>query len=801
MIIYPETCLRSIHFDELINELSTFCRTIYGKREIHKLIWFKSKFEIEEAFKPISECIEIIKNGQDLPLLECEDVDQVLEYLKLPGWIVDVQGLANIKKMLQCISRLKAFSKSLSEKSILKQYIQILQWESKILYRINQIIDDQCSIYDTASDRLNKLRIEQARIEKEIQQLIHNLLKSYKKQNVITEDVSITIRNGRMVVPVPVAMKGRINGIIHDQSATGLTIYIEPFEVVELGNALRDNQLQQQNEIRKILLEISDLLRNHYDSICFYPSFIGQIDVIFAKANFAHRYNCVVPKLSDDAIIEWKKARHLVLEKHLSKTQREIVPLDLLLNSQNRVMILSGANAGGKTVVLKTLALLQCMIQNAIPVSFSEDSIAGIFHYLFVDIGDNQSIESDLSTFSSHLQIVRKMLENANERTLFLFDEIGSATDPELGSALAKAILLNLLEKKSIGIVTTHFESLKNFASENKGMLNGSMTYDYQTLQPLYKLQQGIPGQSFTFEIAKRLQIPDVLLDEARRIVGHKRLQVDALIGQLEAKEREIKEREQKLIATQKLMDEIIDKYKNRLEILEKNYQSIIKDAKERARHLLTETNKVIENTIRVIKESGAQREQTRQVRNQFKDYSTLIQNKSESHYLLEKLHVPISGGTSGKPNFKPGDMVYLNNKTTIGQIIELTDFGRAKVLVNSVIVDILCDELIPCELTNDKEKKNISKYLLQKKANFSQQIDIRGMRADEATIAVEKFIDDALVAGVTQIYILHGKGYGILRRVVRQILSKNQYVIKYEDASIEQGGEGVTIVYLKLIE
>lgn len=801
MYVFPESSLRSVHYDEVLQMLVSYCQTYYGKVTCERLEWYQEKNALEYAFRPVSETLNFLKCGNELPILECDDVDELLNHLKIPGWSIDEERLVRVRKLLHSIFQIKLFAKKLPPETVLKQLIDSIHWNNKILYRINEIIDEQGIVRDTASERLRVLRQEHYQIEKEIQILLHQILKKYKQESVLPEDVALTIRHGRMVIPVSASLRSRVKGIIHDQSATGQTIFVEPYEVVEAGNKLRDNELQQSSEIRKILFEVSDFLRQHYDVIEKYPTFLGQMDSIFARAIFARDYQCVVPIIDEQPLIDLKDARHPVLEKHLKKANKTIVPLSIHLSKEQQIMVLSGANAGGKTVVLKTVALLQCMVQQAIPVPCREDTVMGIFHSLFVDIGDNQSIENDLSTFSSHLQIVKRLLDAADDRTLFLFDEIGSATDPDLGSALARSVLLELLDRGSIGIVTTHFETLKQFASQTPGMHNASMAFDYDTLQPLYILRQHVPGQSFTFEIARRAQLSPVVLDRARQIAGQQRLKVEELIGQLEAKERQLKQQEEKIRAAEELFHEILEKYKNRLRLLEKEYKSIIGEAKQRAQKLLDESNKKIEETIRAIKESNAEREQTRQLRAELKKYRNDIDKIEEVSAFIRKIKIPEANEKQQSLQFKPGDMVSVGEEKIIGEVLELLDNGRVKVMTNSVVLDVSYDSLKPYTGQQQQKKQTLSSMLLQKKTDFQSRLDIRGLRAEEALTVVEKFIDDALVAGLTKVSILHGKGYGVLRQVVRQMLARHPYVEKFESAHIEQGGDGITIIQLKVLE
>jgi DNA mismatch repair protein MutS2 len=630
----------------------------------------------------------------------------------------------------------------------------------------------------------------------------------------VEKDVTPTMREGRLVIPVSPAFKRKVNGIVHDESATGKTVFIEPTQVVEANNRLRELEGEERREIMRILVEFTNFVRPHTDSIFASQYFLGQIDFLRAKALFAIEINAIKPRLDNYCQLEWAKAVHPLLLLSLKKQGKTIVPLDITLNEKQRILLISGPNAGGKSVCLKTVVLLQYMLQCGLLVPIHDSSRAGIFERLFIDIGDEQSIENDLSTYSSHLMNMKFFIKNSNSKTLLLIDEFGTGTEPMIGGAIAEATLERFNRNLAFGVITTHYTNLKHFAEDAEGIVNGAMLYDRQHLQPLFQLSIGNPGSSFAVEIARKIGLPEDLIAEAAEKVGAEHLDYDKHLQDIVRDKRYWENKRQQIRLKEKKLEETLEKYEAEMADINRQRKEITAKANDEAKNLLNEANAKIENTIRQIKEADAEKERTKAVRKELDEFKERIAPKSPKGDLksgstrlqlnkkAELKSAKRETQNTEHETIKIGSNVRLKGQTATGIILEMQDkqavvaFGNLKSTVKLVKLEPISNNQLKKEIKKyDSLKSTSTDEVRQRKLTFSSEIDVRGMRGDEALQAVMYFIDDALMVGVNSVRILHGTGTGALRQMIRQYLATINGVSKFRDEHIQFGGAGITIV------
>jgi DNA mismatch repair protein MutS2 len=805
-IFYPQNFAEISDVAEVLHILASLCTNELSKQKALHPVFMTSADRICKEHEPVAQSIQLLEWGHAFPQLDFEDIREQLSNLKTPGWVVDISELHSLRVLLSCFHDAVTFLHKHSSAVALQEIIQEVVFHDHLLTSVMQVIDHEGNFREDASDELLRLSKEHARLNKDIEKRLHSIFKEMKLSGLAVEDTNLTIRNGRSVIPVPAGLKYKVKGIIHDESATGLTAYVEPLEIVEMGNRIRENFAARQREIRRILAEVSQNLHLYIHDILKYFDVLASLDFCFAKARFAVRHNAQLAYPEQKPIIQWKQARNIVLEQHLSRQMKKLIPLSLELSNENRMLVLSGANAGGKSVVIKTAALLQTMIQYALPVPFGEESKAGIFTSIFLDMGDGQSIEADLSTYSSHLETMKFFLNNTDKNTLYLIDEIGSGTDPILGGALAQSMLLELHSQGAFGIVSTHLDALKKMADETPEAGNSAMIFDTEKLQPSYVLRLGVPGNSFTFEIAARTGIPENIIEQAREFAGTERITFEQKISDVEIRAEQLRQSIEKQMMAEAFLDETIAKYTKLVEKVEQQQKEIIENTKLQAEEVISIANKTIENTIRKIKESGADREITKASRLDVDEALKQISNFTPEQTLPEKLkkHLPpLKKEKKTEPRaliINEGMRVKHKDNGMVGLVLEVQGHNKVKVAFNSVSMMLEKDSLIP--LSNQTEEKGTQKIKLsgdlhKKAGNFSRQLDIRGNKAEDVLYALEKYIDDALLIGVYDFSVLHGKGHGVLRNVVRQLLSKHPNVEGFESEHVERGGDGITLVRL----
>lgn len=792
---------------------------------------------INYQLKQTMEFVQIL-NNEDFPEHNFIDMRAPLKKICIENTYLEVTELADLQKSLESIGMMITFLCRTEEKTGTYLYptLQTLTSNTRhfnhIIGAINRILDKFGNIKDSASPELARIRRELSQTANGISRSLNSILRQAKSDGLIDKDMSPTMRDGRLVLPISPSMKRRISGIIHDESDTGKTVYIEPTEVVEANNKIRELEADERREIQRILLEITNQIRPEAQDILNNYEFLAEIDFIRAKAKFAVSTNSTMPLLADKPLIDWALAIHPLLERSLLKNGKKVVPLDITLSSDNRILLISGPNAGGKSVCLKTVGLLQYMLQCGIPIPVSSSSKAGIFKSVFIDIGDEQSLEDDLSTYSSHLLNMKNMMKGCDEQSLILIDEFGGGTEPQIGGAMAEAILKRFNQAKAFGIITTHYQNLKEYAQKTPGIINGAMLYDRQHMQPLFQLRIGNPGSSFAIEIARKTGIPEDVIADATEIVGRDYISADKYLQDILRDKKYWEKKRENVHKQEKMMNKIISQHETEIQTLHEERKKILTQAKEEAQQLLKESNAKIEQTIREIKEAQAEKESTKNIRLQLNEFRDSIESKAD-HDLEDKIQRQMNkilarkdkkrnknrrqeetnrttqSHTEGPNNpqqtnapFRVGDYVKLKGQNTVGQIKSI-NARQVQVTFGMIITNIKADQLE--HAAKPEEQKRASTFVTkltqddirERKLNFRQDIDVRGMRADEAIQAVTYFIDDAIVANVSPVRILHGTGSGILRTILRQHLSTINGVASFHDEHVDFGGAGITIVNL----
>lgn len=831
-MIYPKNYEQKIGFDSIRMLLKEKCLSTLGEQRVEEMSFSNQYDDILSRLNEITEFIRIIQEEDSFPNQFFFDIRPSLHRVKVEGMYLDENELFDLKRSLETIRDIiKFLSKEETEDNhpypALKELAGDVMIFPQLIDKISNLIDKFGRIKDNASTTLLQIRRDLSRTSNSISHTLNSILRSAQSEGFVDKDVTPTMRDGRLVIPVAPALKRRIKGIVHDESASGKTIFIEPEEVVEANNRIRELEGEEKREIIRILTEFSSEIRPYIPDILQSYEFLAEIDFIQAKAHFALRTNSVQPALENKLVIDWGHAIHPLLQISLAKHNKKVVPLDIELNKKQRILIISGPNAGGKSVCLKTIGLLQYMLQCGMLIPVSESSHAGIFNSIFIDIGDEQSIEDELSTYSSHLTNMKMMLKYCNSHSLILIDEFGGGTEPQIGGAIAEAILKRFNEKKTFGVITTHYHNLKQFAEDHEGIVNGAMLYDRHLMQALFQLQIGNPGSSFAVEIARKIGLPEEVISDASELVGSDYINADKYLQDIVRDKRYWENKRQNIRQREKHMEDIIAKYESAVQDLEKGRKEILNKAKEEAEELLRESNSRIENTIRSIKEAQADKERTKQARMQLDEMKNKLKEEEEKtlddeitrkmEQLRERQKRKRDKKAQKKKEVAPqksveekpiavGDNVRIKGQNGIGKVVELND-KNAVVIFGMLKTTVKTDKLErsdkAAQPTKDIAKSTFvstqtQDQVYQKKLNFKQDIDVRGMRGDEAIQAVTYFIDDAILLGVSRVRILHGTGSGILRTLIRDYLSTVSGVAHFQDEHVQFGGAGITVVDLE---
>lgn len=819
-MIYPDNFEQKIGFDKIRNKIKERCLSPLGEEAAEQITFSTDYQNIVKMVEECNEFLSIIESEKDFPCDHFYDVRVALKRLKVVGTYIDTNELFDLRRSLSSIINIINFLRSgVDEERVqyprLKSLTDNIVTFPDILKQTDKIIDKFGYIKDSASPTLYDIRREITSRVNSISRNLANILKKAREEGIVEKDVTPTMRDGRLVIPVMPAHKRKIKGIIHDESASGKTVFIEPAEVVEANNRIRELESEERREIVKILTEFSDIIRPHIDDMIYSYLFMGEIDLIRAKAMFAKSVGAVMPKIDNYCQIDWFGAVHPLLFLSLKRQNKKVVPLDICLDKNKRILIISGPNAGGKSVCLKTVGLLQYMIQCGMLIPMLDNSRVGIFNDIFIDIGDEQSIEDDLSTYSSHLTNMKNFVRNCNEKSLLLIDEFGGGTEPRIGGAIAEALLNRFNAKKSFGVITTHYQNLKQFAEDNEGIINGAMLYDRHIMQPLFKLSIGNPGSSFAIEIARKIGLPEDVISEASDIVGQEYVSMDKYLQDIVRDKRYWEQKRQNVRMLEKRLEDSIVRYEKDILSLEKERKDIIKGAKVEASNILSETNAKIENTIRQIKEAQAEKERTKVIREEMRKFKEEISDKDNQNSKLSKKIERLNQNKKNKKKepIKPieetpltiGDVVKLKNGGSVaGEILEINGknitvgFGTIKSVVK-------IDKLERANRSQLKKQNTKTQYfsspttdmIRDKQLSFSSELDVRGMRGDEAIEAVAAFIDTAILSGYSNLRILHGTGNGILQQLIRSYLKKISAVKSFREEDVQLGGAGITVVEL----
>ncbi|ULB33722.1 MULTISPECIES: endonuclease MutS2 [Proteiniphilum] len=808
-MIYPDNFEQKIEFNRVRQLLSERCLSQLGKEKVEEMHFSASYNEITTHLSQTEEFVRIRKEEDSFPDGHFYDMRPVLKRIRIEGAWIDQGALFELRRSLQTINGIVAFLHRDDDKT--PKYPNLLALtETLITYpeitkRIDIILDDLGQVRDNASPQLSNIRRELSSTMNGISKSLNTIMRKAQAEGFVDKDVSPSMRDGRLVIPVNPSYKRKIKGIVHDESASGKTVFIEPSEVVEANNRIRELEADERREIIKILTIFSSWLRPFLPDLLESYEFLAKIDFIQAKASFAMLTGGIKPSVDNVQQIDWVEAVHPLLFLALKKQNRKIVPLDITLDNKNRILVISGPNAGGKSVCLKTVGLLQYMVQCGLLIPLKENSRVGLFHDIFIDIGDEQSIENDLSTYSSHLMNMKFFGKNCNGNSLLLIDEFGSGTEPQIGAAIAEALLDRFNSQKSFGVITTHYQNLKHFANEHEGVVNGAMLYDRHEMQPLFRLSIGNPGSSFAVEIARKIGLPEDVIIRASEIVGNDYINMDKYLQDISRDRRYWERKRDEIRRERKHLEELTSKFETRLEEIDKQKKEIILQAKQQAEKLIQESNARIESTIRQIKESQADKEKTKQARQSLREFKDKIEPdgasevKARGRRKRKQKTLPADAAQQVK---KPevGDTVRFKGQASVGEVLDISGkratvaFGMIK---STVDLDKL-EQVSANQLKKEKRTSNTRDFMHERRLNFKQDIDVRGMRGDEALQAVIYFIDDAIQLGVSRVRILHGTGTGALRQIIREYLGSVNGVAHYQDEHVQFGGAGITVVDLE---
>jgi len=811
-LIYPNNFEDKIGFLAIKEMLRESCLSLAGEKFVDN-IRFISRFDaLETRLQQTNEFRQLMLMETAFPASNFFDLTDVLLFLKTKGSSISQEELFDLKLSLKAIIAVKTYlyKKRENYPSLYELEYQVI-FDIEIIEKLESIIDDKARIKDNASPALFEIRNKINTLSRSLRNKIHQSLQHAKKQGWTRDDAEITIRNGRAVIPMLASDKRKIKGFVHDESRTGQIVYLEPIELFDTNNELRELELAEKLEINKILLQFTEDLKPNIDDLVLAYRYLGMVDFIRAKAKLALKLEAVKPILNKTNDFQWREARHPLLYLAHKKKNKKVVPLNISLSNKQRILIISGPNAGGKSVCLKTVGLLQYMLQCGLLVPMRENSEMRLFNDIFIDIGDEQSIENDLSTYSSHLLNIKNLVNNAVEKSLFLIDEFGTGTEPAIGGAIAEASLEQLNYKKAFGVVTTHYSNLKAMAKEGNGIVNAAMLFDTKELLPLYRLKIGTPGSSFAFEIARKIGLDEQILNRARKKSGRKEINLDQRLQEVELEKERIERKQEELLFTDNALKELVDKYEALNSKLQAEKQIIIHKAKAEAKEILKGANRLIEKSVREIKESQAEKEAVKSIRKKVEETKQDIE-KSLKQVPKERPRIVSTKEKKQQSNIsvikeKPivGDEVRIIGQESVG-ILEEIKGKNALVSFDSLRISVGYSKLEKVKVKHKKSQtksqnqfhNSILKEIHHRSMNFKPNIDIRGQRAEEALSFVKQWVDEAILVNSKDLEILHGTGNGILRSIIRDYLSSVPEVKSFADAHIDFGGAGKTIIKLK---
>lgn len=825
-MIYPSNFEQRVGFDKIRHEIAERCSMLSARKLICDERFTASRREVEQRLSLADEMRLVLQMESGVEIGEQEDLSHIVDKIRVEGSYLLASECATLSRSLAAAATIVSFILSRREGLYphLRRLSQRVELSPSLRTAIDRIVDEKGEVRSSASPELHSIRRaireHEGQVAKRLQQVLHEA----KASGIVDSDAMISIRDGHAVIPVAAANKRKLAGFIHDESATGRTFYIEPVEVVELNNALRELEYEEKREVVRLLTELTATLRLDIEPIARMEEYLTQIDMLRAKARWASDNGAVKPIISDEGRMLLRQARHPLLQQTLREQGREVVPLDMELNDEHRILVISGPNAGGKSVCLKTTGILQYMVQCGFLVPCLENSEFPIFGSLMIDIGDQQSIENDLSTYSSHLQNMKAMLQEASPRTLILIDEFGSGTEPTIGGAISEAMLERFVERKAYGVITTHYANIKYFASRHEGVANGAMAFDVKNIRPLFSLEMGKPGSSFAIEIARKTGLPEDIIRNAMDKAGDDHINLEKQLREIARDKRYWAEKRDRIRLTDRKVEQLEQTYTDRLQSIRDERKDILAKARREAEELVAEANRTIENTIRTIRETQAEKEITRLARKELEQFAEGVsdgrggaderieremerlarrrerreqraQDRERGVEQEVKVEAPkpqkIEVGTKVKIDGQdvPGVVQLLKGKkaqVAFGQMMIMVDIARLKVVSSAEFR----------EATRPTAARTVvSVDIRERKLNFRDTIDVRGMRASEALEAVEDLVDDALMVGVSGVAILHGKGTGALKEEIRRYLRSVNDVATIADDHADRGGAGITVV------
>ncbi len=817
-MIYPKNFEAKIGFDTVRHEVERRCISPLGTAWCTEMHFSSDRDEVVRWLEQTNEFLAILQSKREFPLNYFFDLRSTLKAIATPGSYISAENLFKLQRSLTTIGEIRRFFASRDGETLpyprLMELTADMEPFPELVIEIGRVLDKNGNVKDNASPALAELRSIMQRVTSSINGILRRVIAQGKQDGVLDSDVQPSMRDGRLVIPVSPMHKRKVHGIVHDESASGKTVFIEPEEIVEANNRIRETEAEIAREIIRILTEVTDTIRPHAEELHTTYDVLGQIDFIRAKALLASELDAQMPHIEKQPHLEWYHAIHPALWLSLREQGKEVVPLNIELNSQQRILLISGPNAGGKSVCLKTVGVVQYMLQCGMLPPLYNNSHMGLFSSIFIDIGDQQSLEDDLSTYSSHLQNMKTFLNRGDKQTLVLIDEMGSGTEPQIGGAIAQAILAQLNQKRMFGVVTTHYQNLKHFAEDTEGIVNGAMLYDRGRMQPLFQLSIGYPGSSFAIEIARKIGLDPQVIDDASAIVGSDYINMDKYLLDLvrdrkywESKRHEVRQKEKKL-------DSLLEQYNERLKRIGDEHRQIIKDAKAEAREIVQQSNAQVERTIREIREMQAEKEKTKEVRRQLDEFkqrlegsdgeeSRQVEQLKPKHQMRRKSTTPTKAEKTD-PNrpLQAGDNVVLKGQTSIGTILSVDEkyavvaFGALKTRVETSRLQRSNRKMERAQASS--MSRQTTNDIRERQLHFKPEIDVRGMRGDEALQAITYFMDDAIQFEAKRVRILHGTGTGALRQLLRQYLLSLSGVRTAHDEDVRLGGAGITVVELE---
>lgn len=831
-------------FDRVRKIISDRCSTEYATARTAEENFSTDAREIRQRLLLTDEMRMIVMFEESFPSNGYIDCVRFLEILSNEGSNIDLVSLGKLKTMLETLRRITLFFSNIKDGIYpnLKKMVSSIVLFPEVQQRIDTILDKFGNVKDTASDELYDIRRKLKDKEGAISKRIGILLKKAQADGIVDQDASVVVRDGKMLIPVSTSNKRKIQGFVYDESSSGKTTFIEPAEIVEITNEISELHFAETREIARILYEFSDWLRPYVPDLLDGAKCIGEMDFLIAKAQTALDFVAGMPIISETEEMDLRKARHPLLERSLKRDGKEIVPLTVTLTPQKHILLISGPNAGGKSVCLKTVGLLQYMFQWGMLIPTSETSEMMVFDRIMADIGDGQSIDNDLSTYSSFLESMKDMLKEADSRTLVLIDEFGSGTEPAAGGAIAEAILSEFDKRGVYGVITTHYTNLKLYASgADTGVINGAMQFDAKNIAPLFKLEMGLPGNSFAFELARKMGLPEEIIKDAENRAGEEFVGIERNLRKIARNRRVLDEKIQKIRNTDKTLESITDKYQKELEDIRKKRQEIIDEAKREAEDIVKGANRQVEHTIRTIKEKQAEKSQTRKARADLQDFVNALAAKKEQDqqdrdsYLEDKLRKVNERQQRqlARKNRRATteDQKRMNEEAEKSRMISSFRSGplqvgeKVRIKANGMVgeVAIVSDKAVTVIIGNIKSKMPLDKVeritsneyksavkaapkpvtqttsmdssISERKLNFKMELDVRGQRVNEALDNVMHYIDDAIMLNVSSVRIIHGKGTGALREEIQKFLRATPGVVSAKDESVQLGGSGVTVV------